>query len=141
VSAAPRVAPSSTRARRRARAMTLRGCLRGALKFTNALLLVLGVFAALFALHLLLTFQKERGSDGGGGGSGAGPPPSAAAPPSPPGSEVTADEPWCARARALSLASAAIARRGAPRAATTSPRRFSQRQLAAALLFSHSAPR
>ena len=43
--------------------MTLRGCLRGALKFTNALLLVLGVFAALFALHLLLTFQKERGSD------------------------------------------------------------------------------
>jgi len=68
--------------------------LKNTLKFTNALLLLLGLVASIFSLYLLLEFRKQERTKE----EMESPPPPAptgiSPPPSPEGMEVLAGEPW-----------------------------------------------
>lgn len=78
--------------------MGMHSFLKNVLKFTNAVLLLLGLFMSLFSLYLLLRFKKEVKEKEATSPVYPPPPPLAPetiAPPPPDIPHVIASEPWC----------------------------------------------
>ena len=78
--------------------MGMHSFLKNVLKFTNAVLLVLGLFMSLFSLYLLLRFKKEVKEKEALSPVFPPPPPLAPetiAPPPPDIPHRIATEPWC----------------------------------------------